>query len=205
MACSESKRASSPDAFVVTPKELTLAEATEGIGGAGELCFEIITSTGTFSGRLFEHKAPKTVTNFVGLARGRRLFQDPETGEWVSRPFYDGLTFHRVSAGSFVVGGDPLANGRGGPGYAFGDELTPELRHDRPGILSMANAGPNTNGSQFIVTERPLPELDGAFPVFGALIGGMEVIRRIARAPLLNDQPVEPVVIQSVAFFRRKP
>ncbi|MFM7766677.1 MAG: peptidylprolyl isomerase, partial [Bacteroidota bacterium] len=105
------------------------------------------TSAGTFKVRLFDEQAPKTVANFVGLATGAKEWKDPKTGTMVTRPFYDGLIFHRVIDGFMIQGGCPEGNGRGGPGYRFNDEFGPGLRHDRPGLLSMANAGPNTNGS----------------------------------------------------------
>ena len=114
---------------------------------------------------LFADKAPKTVNNFVFLARDG---------------FYDGVTFHRVIPGFMAQGGDPTGTGRGGPGYRFEDEFHPDLRHDRPGILSMANAGPNTNGSQFFITFVPTPHLDGAHAVFGAVVEGMDVVNAIS-------------------------
>lgn len=190
----------------------TLSQALEGLEGTGSLLARIETSTGAMVVELFEQGAPLTVANFVGLARGTRPFQDPTTGHWVKRPFYDGLTFHRVIPNFMIQGGDPLGRGTGGPGYKFADEINPELRHDRPGTLSMANAGPidprtgqkGTNGSQFFVTERPTPHLDGRHSVFGRLVEGMEVQRRIARMPadMQSGRPDQPIVITKITVFR---
>ncbi len=120
------------------------------------------TSKGNFKVKLLSEKAPKTVENFVGLAEGTKEWTDPKTGNKVKKPFYDGLTFHRVIKDFMIQGGDPVGNGTGGPGYRFDDEFPPgQQKHDKPGILSMANAGPNTNGSQFFVTTVPTPWLDG--------------------------------------------
>src|ERR1043166_2000116 len=118
------------------------------------------TSMGDIVIQLYEDKAPKTVANFIGLANGTKEWTDPKTGEKVKRPLYNGTIFHRVIPGFMIQGGDPLGNGTGGPGYRFEDEFNPELRHPRGGILSMANSGPNTNGSQFFITLAPTLHLD---------------------------------------------
>jgi len=118
------------------------------------------TTEGSFTIRLFEKEAPLTVANFVGLAEGSKEWKDPVTGENKKAPFYDGVVFHRVINGFMIQGGDRLGQGTGGPGYKFADEFHPSLRHDRAGILSMANAGPNSNGSQFFITLGPTPHLD---------------------------------------------
>lgn len=195
-----------------THGHFTLAQALEGLEGTGKLMARIETSTGTMVLELFEDKAPNTVANFVGLARGTRPFQDPTTGRWVKRPFYDGLTFHRLIPNFMIQGGDPLGKGTGGPGYKFADEINPDLRHDRPGVLSMANAGPvdprtgqkGTNGSQFFVTERPTPHLDGRHSVFGVVVEGLEVQKRIARMPadVQSGRPESPVIMQKITIFR---
>ena len=140
------------------------------------------TTLGNFTIRLFDEDAPKTVANFVELAEGTREFVDPKSGQKVTRPFYDGLTFHRVIDGFMIQGGCPLGTGTGGPGWRFADEIHPKLRHTGPGILSMANAGRNTNGSQFFLCEVATPHLDGKHAVFGQAIAGADLIPKIARA-----------------------
>ena len=126
----------------------------------GPLYATLKTSMGDIVVQLFEDKAPKTVANFVGLASGTKEWTDPKTGEKVKKPLYNGTIFHRVIPGFMIQGGDPLGNGTGGPGYRFEDEFNPDLRHTKGGILSMANAGPNTNGSQFFITLAPTLHLD---------------------------------------------
>jgi peptidyl-prolyl cis-trans isomerase A (cyclophilin A) len=165
---------------------------------------QFTTSEGNFTVRLYEDEAPKTVANFVGLAEGTLEFVDPKNGQRVKRPFYDGLVFHRVIDGFMIQGGDPLGTGTGGPGFKFADEFHPSLRHDKPGILSMANAGPNTNGSQFFVTLVPTPWLDNRHSVFGTVVEGMDVVQKIGSAPTSkpNDRPIKPIVIESVQIER---
>jgi peptidyl-prolyl cis-trans isomerase A (cyclophilin A) len=162
------------------------------------------TSLGSFTAELFEDRAPKTVANFVGLAEGSKEWRHPKTGERHQKPFYDGIIFHRIIDGFVIQGGDPLGQGNGGPGYQFEDEFHPELRHDRVGILSMANAGPNTNGSQFFVTLGPTPHLDRRHSVFGAVVEGLDVVKIIGRtATDKHDRPVTPVVINKLTIERR--
>jgi peptidyl-prolyl cis-trans isomerase A (cyclophilin A) len=139
------------------------------------------TSAGDIVVRLLPEKAPKTVENFLGLAEGAREWADPRTGENVKRPLYDGTVFHRVIPEFMIQGGDPLGNGTGGPGYRFADEIGPDNRFDRPGLLAMANAGPNTNGSQFFITEVPTPHLDRGHTIFGEVVKGLELVAKIAR------------------------
>jgi peptidyl-prolyl cis-trans isomerase A (cyclophilin A) len=162
------------------------------------------TSEGDFTVRLFEDEAPNTVANFVGLAEGAREFVDPKNGQRVKRPFYDGLVFHRVIDGFMIQGGDPLGTGTGGPGYRFADEFHPSLRHDKPGMLSMANSGPNTNGSQFFVTLVPTPWLDNRHSVFGTVAEGMDIVQKIGSTQTTkpNDRPAKPIVIQSIRIER---
>ena len=161
------------------------------------------TSEGDFKARLHDDKAPNTVANFTGLAEGTKEWTDPKTREQVKRPFYDGLIFHRVIDGFMLQGGCPMGNGMGGPGYQFADEFGPGLRHDRPGLLSMANAGPNTNGSQFFVTLAPTPWLDNKHAIFGEVVEGMDVVRKIGKLQTgRNDRPVQDVRIDAVAIHR---
>lgn len=148
------------------------------------------TSAGDFKVRLYDEKAPKTVANFVGLAEGTQEWTDPKTGQKVKRPFYDGLIFHRVIDGFMLQGGCPMGTGTGGPGYKFADEFGAGLQHDRPGLLSMANSGPNTNGSQFFITHVATPHLDGKHSVFGEVIEGMDVVNAIKQGDVMNKVTV---------------
>ncbi|HEX9050141.1 MAG TPA: peptidylprolyl isomerase [Anaeromyxobacter sp.] len=140
------------------------------------------TSLGDIVVKLLPEKAPKTVENFVGLAEGKKEWKDPRTGQMQKKPLYDGTVFHRVIPGFMIQGGDPLGNGTGGPGYKFADEIGPDNRFDRPGLLAMANAGPNTNGSQFFITEVPTPHLNRGHTIFGEVVKGQELIAKIAAA-----------------------
>lgn len=161
------------------------------------------TSQGSFTVRLFEKEAPKTVENFVGLAEGTREWQDPATGERKKAPFYDGVIFHRIIDGFMIQGGDRLGQGTGGPGYKFADEFHPSLRHSKAGMLSMANAGPNTNGSQFFITLGPTPHLDNRHSVFGEVVEGLDVVKKIGSVPTgRQDRPVTPVVMNRVTIER---
>jgi peptidyl-prolyl cis-trans isomerase A (cyclophilin A) len=162
------------------------------------------TSLGNFTAELFEDKVPQTVANFAGLADGSKEWTHPGTGQKQRKPYYDGLIFHRVIEGFMLQGGDPLGKGYGGPGYQFADEFHPELRHDTAGILSMANAGPNTNGSQFFVTLAPTPHLDRRHSVFGKVISGLDVVEKIGHVPTdAQDRPTTPVVMKKVTIERK--
>jgi peptidyl-prolyl cis-trans isomerase A (cyclophilin A) len=161
------------------------------------------TTEGRFTVRLFEDQAPRTVENFVGLAEGTREWTHPASGKKQKTPLYDGIVFHRVIDGFMIQGGDPLGQGTGGPGYKFGDEFHPSLRHSKPGILSMANSGPNTNGSQFFITLGPTPHLDNRHSVFGEVVEGMDVVKRIGSVRTgPRDRPVTDVVINNVTIER---
>src|SRR5512136_212220 len=148
---------------------------------AGSIHATFQTSMGDIEVKLFPERAPKTVENFVGLAEGTKEWTDPK-GQKVKRPLYDGTIFHRVIPDFMIQGGDPLGNGTGGPGYRFADEIGPQNRFDRPGLLAMANAGPNTNGSQFFITEVPTPWLDKGHTIFGEVVKGGELVPKITRA-----------------------
>ena len=164
---------------------------------------EFITTEGNFTVRLFDEEAPKTVENFVGLAEGTLEWTDPRTNKRVKQPYYDGVIFHRVIDGFMIQGGDPLGQGIGGPGYTFADEFHPRLRHSKEGILSMANRGPNTNGGQFFITLAPTPHLDDRHSVFGEVTDGIDIVRRIGRAPVGDrDRPVKDIAIQSITIRR---
>ena len=162
------------------------------------------TTEGTFTVRLFEKEAPQTVANFVGLAEGTKEWTDPRSGRKEKKPFYDGIVFHRVIDGFMIQSGDPLGEGYGGPGYNFADEFHPSLRHTRAGMLSMANAGPNTNGSQFFVTLAPTPHLDNRHSIFGEVVEGLDVVKKIGRVPTRKpgDKPIKPVTITKVKIER---
>lgn len=154
------------------------------------------TSEGNFEIELFAKECPETVWNFVNLAEGRQ-----ETSR--KGPSYDGLIFHRVIDRFMIQGGCPEKSGRGGPGYRFADEFNRELRHDGPGVLSMANAGPGTNGSQFFITLAPTPHLDGRHTVFGKVSKGMEIVSKIGKMPTMpGDRPVDDVVIKKLTIRR---
>jgi len=154
------------------------------------------TTLGTFEAELYAKECPETVWNFINLAEGRQKTQKDGN-------FYDGVTFHRIISGFVIQGGCPLGTGTGDPGYRFKDEFHPSLRHDSAGVLSMANAGPGTNGSQFFVTLAATPHLDDRHSVFGKVIKGMEVVNKIAAVETdPRDKPVEPVVMRSVTIRR---
>jgi cyclophilin family peptidyl-prolyl cis-trans isomerase len=160
------------------------------------------TSAGTFKVRLYDDKAPNTVANFVGLATGTKAWTD-SAGKPAHRPFYDGLIFHRVIDGFMIQGGCPEGSGRGGPGYRFADEFGPGLRHDKAGLLSMANAGPNTNGSQFFITLAPTPWLDNKHAIFGEVVEGMDIVKAIGKtATIEQDRPATTIVINKVTIDR---
>ncbi|HUF40370.1 MAG TPA: peptidylprolyl isomerase [Verrucomicrobiae bacterium] len=179
------------------------AFAAESADKKGPFYATLKTSIGDIVIRLFDDKAPKTVANFVGLATGTKEWTDPKTGEKVKRPLYNGTIFHRVITGFMIQGGDPLGNGTGGPGYRFEDEFHRDLRHTKGGILSMANAGPNTNGSQFFITLAPTLHLDNRHSVFGELVKGEEVLIAIGNVPRNpNNRPINDVVLKEVVITR---
>lgn len=154
---------------------------------------KISTDKGDITLRLDYDKAPLTVTNFVGLAEGSL---DADKG----KRFYDGLSFHRVVPDFVIQGGDPKGDGSGGPGYEFPNEVSPELKHDAPGVLAMANAGPDTNGSQFYITLAPTPFLDGSYSVFGRVVSGLDVVKKIAKGDLMRRVEIIRVGAAAKAF-----
>lgn len=160
------------------------------------------TSMGNFSVHLYDDMAPETVKNFVGLASGTKSWLHPETRQTMTdTPFYNGLIFHRVIKDFMLQGGCPLGRGTGGPGYKFEDEFHPQARHDGPGVLSMANSGPNTNGSQFFVTHKATPWLDDRHSVFGKVVDGMDVVDAIASVPTQpGDRPQTDVTINQIVI-----
>jgi peptidyl-prolyl cis-trans isomerase A (cyclophilin A) len=186
-------------AHAVPPKgePFSLAQATAGLPEGGELYAKLETGLGRIVIRLLSEQAPNTVANFVGLARGLRKFKDQKTGEWVTRPFYDGLTFHRRMPKFMIQGGCPRGDGRGGPGYVIDGELSVELGHDKPGVVSMVGAAEGTSGSQFFITELPAPHLDRVHAIFGEVTSGLEVVHAIARS-------AKPVVIERVTVVRHE-
>ena len=184
------------------------------VPGTGDLFARLKTTLGDIVVRLEETKAPKTVANFVGLAQGKIAWQDATDGKEKSEPLYDGVRFHRVIPDFMIQCGDPLTRstadqwkgrwGTGGPGYRFGDEFHPELRHKGAGILSMANAGPGTNGSQWFITEGDTPHLNDRHSVFGRVTEGLDIVHKIANVPTNHrDAPLTDVVLQKVELFRQ--
>jgi peptidyl-prolyl cis-trans isomerase A (cyclophilin A) len=158
------------------------------------------TTAGTFKVRLYDDKAPNTVANFVGLATGTKPWTDT-SGKPASRPFYDGLIFHRVIDGFMIQGGCPEGSGRGGPGFRFGDEFAPGLTHSKAGLLSMANSGPNTNGSQFFITLAPTPWLDNRHSIFGEVVEGLDIVQAIGKtATGPQDRPLKEIAIRKVTI-----
>ncbi|AKV03662.1 Peptidyl-prolyl cis-trans isomerase [Labilithrix luteola] len=182
--------------------KFTLADATKDLKGSGPIVAKIDTSKGALQCRLYDDKAPVTVANFIGLATGKRPWKDPNSGQWVNKPAYDGTTFHRVIKGFMIQGGDPKGNGSGEPGYVIKDELWEGAKHDRAGLLCMANRGPNTNGAQFFITDAAAAHLDSGYTIFGEC-APVEVVHDIANVktgPM--DRPIEAVTIKSVTISR---
>ncbi len=197
------RRPTSPDPLA---GKFALADALKGLPGKGAPKATIETSLGTLECKLWPDKAPLTVANFVGLARGLRPFWDGRTATWAKRPLFDATTFHRVIPGFMIQGGDHIGDGTGDVGYNLIDELHPSLSHDRAGLLCMANKGPNTNGGQFFITDAAAPHLTQmkTYSIFGEC-GPVEVVHRIANAPKANpmgESPEPAVVIKKVTIAR---
>jgi peptidyl-prolyl cis-trans isomerase A (cyclophilin A) len=181
--------------------KFTLEDALKDLPGKGTLVAEIATDLGKLECKLLEDKAPVTVANFVGLARGLRPFRSPER-EWVKKAAYDGTTFHRVIKGFMIQGGDPAGNGSGEPGYVIPDELWQGATHDRRGLLCMANRGPNTNGMQFFITDAAALHLDRSYTIFGEC-GPDAVIEKLASVEVRGDRSVNATKIQKVTIKRK--
>ena len=168
------------------PKAENDKPATPATPAAKNRVARVETTKGTFRIELFEDKAPITTKNFIDLA---------------TKGFYDGVIFHRVIDGFMIQGGDPTGTGRGGPGYKIPDEFHPDLKHDAPGILSMANAGPNTGGSQFFITLGPTPHLNNRHAVFGKVIEGLDVVKAIGKSATgTGDRPLDDIVMKKVTI-----
>lgn len=193
-----------PVTATLAPEARALQYYTEGIEGDGPLRAHIHTNLGVIQCELYEEKAPVTVANFVGLSRGIKAYIDPFSGDVITdQPYYDGTIFHRVIPKFLIHGGDPTGTGYGGPGYTLPDEYHPQLRHDRPGRLSMANRGPATGGSQFFILEGPAPHLDDRHTIFGQC-DSVQVLRAISHVPTSTmGRPVAPEPrIEKILFFR---
>ena len=205
---SEVSGAGPGDAEVRPPTAADLAEYTKDVPGTGgKLIARIETSLGTLTCELFTEQAPMTVANFVGLATGKKAWRGP-SGVERNKPFYDGLVFHRVIPGFMIQGGDPTGTGRGGPGYQFADELDPNTPSAKAGYIAgtvaMANAGPNTNGSQFFIMHKDVP-LPHAYTIFGKVISGIEAVDAIAATPRdASDRPLSPIKILKATVVENK-
>jgi peptidyl-prolyl cis-trans isomerase A (cyclophilin A) len=182
---------------------------TLGVKPGEKLYATFDTSMGTIVAELFWEKAPNTVTNFVQLAEGTKEWTDPKTGKKEKKPLYNGTIFHRVIPEFMIQGGDPLGNGTGGPGYTFADEFHPSLKHDSPGVLSMANSGRNTNGSQFFITEKETPWLDRRHTIFGHVTEGLDLIPKITHVEKADGEggskPKVDIVLKSLRIGRGSP
>lgn len=162
----------------------------------------IETSFGNIRIKLFHDRAPKTVSNFLGLAMGKKEFVDVEVRKKVKKPYYNGLTFHRVVPGFVIQGGDPMANGKGGPGFGIDQEINSDLNFEYPGMVAMAAEKPAKNGSQFFITLKELGDLDGKFTIFGQVIDGFEVVKSISLVKRdLFDKPIKPVTIKNIRII----
>lgn len=181
----------------------SLEDALKGLPKAGKLMADLVTDAGTLKCELYEDKAPNTVANFVGLARGIRPFKDPKTGVWGKRPAYDDGMFHRIIKGFMIQGGDPTGTGQGEAGYVFPDEVWPGATHDRRGLLCMANRGKNTNSMQFFIMDGAARHLDGGYTIFGNC-GPNSVIEKLVATEVRGDRAVQPPRIKKVTIHRGK-
>jgi peptidyl-prolyl cis-trans isomerase A (cyclophilin A) len=181
--------------------KFSLADATEGLPAGKTLHATLETELGTLNCELLADKAPLTVANFVGLARGLRPFKDVGRN-WVKRPAYDGTTFHRVIKGFMIQGGDPNGTGQGEPGYVIPDERWEGATHNKRGQLCMANRGPNTNGMQFFITDAAAPHLDRSYTIFGQC-GPDNVMDKLAGVAVEGDRSLKPTLIRKVTISRK--
>jgi peptidyl-prolyl cis-trans isomerase A (cyclophilin A) len=180
--------------------KFTLEDATQGLPGKGRLIAEIRTDQGKLDCELYDDKAPITVANFVGIARGLRPFKNPQ-GQWVKTPGYDGTTFHRVVKGFMIQGGDPTGSGAGEPGYVIPDEIWQDAYHSERGLLCMANRGPDTNGMQFFIMDGDAPHLDGGYTIFGKCKPD-SVVEKLSSTEVHGEHPVNPPKIEKVVIRR---
>ncbi len=189
-------------ALVAVASLVGLAQAAEEKNLPDGVYADMETSKGRILLQLEYEKTPLTVANFVGLAEGTKYYSKTpgEPPRKQDKPFYDGLTFHRVIPNFMIQGGDPIGNGTGGPGYSFRNEIDPSLKHDRAGIFSMANAGPDTNGSQFFITHKDTPWLDGRHTVFGHVVEGQDVVNKIERGDTIKSVKILRIGEKAKAF-----
>jgi peptidyl-prolyl cis-trans isomerase A (cyclophilin A) len=181
--------------------KFTLEMAVAGLTGKGPLLAEIKTELGKLECDLYDDRAPITVANFVGLARGLRPFKNPKR-EWVKAPAYDGTTFHRVVKGFMIQGGDPSGTGAGDPGYVIPDEIWEDAYHSERGLLAMANRGPNTNSMQFFIMDGSAPHLDNGYTIFGKC-GPSTVIDQLASVEVKGDRSLKPTKIEKITIRRK--
>jgi peptidyl-prolyl cis-trans isomerase A (cyclophilin A) len=178
----------------------SLSDATQGMAGSGALSATIETDVGKLECKLFDDKAPITVANFVGLARGIRPWKDPD-GKWVKKAAYDGTVFHRIIKGFMIQGGDAKGTGSGEPGYVVPDEIWEGAAHDRAGLLCMANRGPNTNGAQFFITDAAAAHLDRSYTIFGEC-APEDMVHKLASVEVTGEKPKTPPKIKSIKIHR---
>jgi peptidyl-prolyl cis-trans isomerase A (cyclophilin A) len=195
-----------PPPAASSPAPTSTETAAAAAGGAEHAVYaKLDTPKGLLTCRLFDDRAPNTVANFVGLAEGTKRWKD-WTGQWVTRPAYDGTTFHRIIKGFMIQGGDANGGhlgrpGTGEPGYVIDDEIWKGAMHDRAGLMCMANRGPNTNGMQFFITDAPAPNLDGGYTIFGEC-SPVDVVHQLADWPVNGDKAINPPVIAHVTIER---
>ena len=179
----------------------SLEDAVKDLPAGKQIIATLDTDQGSLECKLFDDKAPITVANFIGLARGTRPWKTPE-GKWEKKPAYDGTIFHRIIKGFMIQGGDPKKDGSGEPGYVIPDEVWDDANHDRAGLLCMANRGPNTNGAQFFITDAAANHLDNGYTIFGEC-SPLETVHKIASVEVRGERPTTPVNIKKVTITRK--